>query len=496
VKLLGYMPDADPLTDGALLDCDGVLPTYRGISSAPSQQATSMDDLSATCIGAASLTKINGDTRTFAAFSTHIKEQSGTSWADVSENSVSGYPAVTDRWRFAQYGNVSLAVAKEVVLQKSDSAGNFGKVTSTASGSTVTAPSASIVETVNDFVFLCDTTGVPGFVSDQGERWIASALGDYTDWTPSAATQCVTGTVKSVPGKITAARRFGDQIVLYKERGMFVGSYVGPPVIWQFPELPTAGVGTFSQESVCHLGTPEQPIHFFVGRDDFYMFDGARVFPVGRDVKDRFFAELNLTEADRIICLPTKGQDIVRVFYPSSGAAQLNACLTFNFRSRRWGRDDHTVEYAFEYLATGVTYDDLGSLYSTYDDLPSASYDEAFQGAKTTQPAVFDTTHGLNTLTGTPGTATLTPAHFGSDQVVSRVTRINPRWITRPDTASLDNYYWMDSGDTPTLDTTVQMSAASFDFIRSARWHKFDFAWTGSWETNVMAVEAMPDGAE
>jgi hypothetical protein len=496
MKLVGYMPDADPLADGALINCNRVVPTYRGIAAAPSQQATSMADLSATCIGAASLTKIDGSTRTFAAFSTHIKEQSGSTWADVSESSVTGYPAVTHRVRFAQYGNVSLAVAKEFVLQKSDTSGNFGKVTSTASGSTVTAPSASIVEVVNDHVFLCDTAGVPGFAGDAGDRWIASALGDYTDWTPDVATLCVTGRLTSVPGKITAARRFGNQLIIYKELGMYVGSNVGPPVIWSFPELPNASVGTFGQESVCQVGTPEQPLHFFVSRDDFYMFDGSRVFGVGRKVKERFFSELNLAEADLIICLPDRTKDIIRIFYPSSGAAQLNACLVFNYRSQEWGRDDHSIEFAFNYLAAGVTYNDLGNLYSTYNDLPNASYDEAFQGARTSQPGVFDTTHGLNTMTGTPGDATLTPAHFGSDDVVSLVMRLSPRWITRPTAGNVNNYYWMDSGDTPVLDTTTTMSAASFDFLRSARWHRFDFSWSGDWETNALQINAVGDGAE
>lgn len=491
MKLLSYQPDADPLEDGALLECFAVVPTYRGIAGAPTGiQAQDVSVLPATCQGAASLTKLDGGTRTFAGTQTKLYE--APDWSDVSDGT---YATVLARWEFAQYGNVSLAVAKEVVLQASATSGPFGAVTSTASGSTVTAPAAACIEVVNDFVFLADTTGADGG-GDEPDRWIASAMGDYEDWTPDIGTQCVTGRLTSVPGKIVAARKFGDQIVLYKQKGFYIGSYVGPPIIWSFPEVPSANTGTFCQESVINLGTPEQPLHFFVGPDDFYLFDGARPVPIGKGVKERFFSELNIDEAHQIVCVPNRRMGIVRIHYPSGGSASLNACLIFNYRVKRWGRDDRTIEFAFEYLAPGVTYDGLGGLYATYDSLPDLTYDEAFSGAKVPQSAYFSTSHVLHTLTGSAQSSGFTTSHYGDDGFNTLVSRLTPRWITRPSSGQMENGYWMVSGDGPTLESAKQMIDGRFDLLRTAAWHQFTFTLSGNWEVNAMRVDSQPDGEE
>lgn len=500
MKLLGYAPDLDPLTDGILLECDHVVPTYRGIGSAPSAVAAEITaNAASAAIGAATLIKINGDARTFFGSDTKLYEEASKAWSDVSGGT---YTTVTDRWRFAQYGDVSLAVSKENVLQASSS-GAFATVTSTATGSTVTAPSASVIEVVNDFIFLGDTTGVPGFTSDTGDRWVCSALGDYQNFTPDTSTQCVTGRLTSTPGKIKAMKKFGDQIVVYKERGMYLGSYVGPPVIWGFPEIPTANQGTWCQESVIALGTPEQPLHFFVGRDDFYLFDGARPTAIGHGVKERFFGELNLDAAEQICMVLDRQNTRVLIHYPKSPSTTNNACLVFNYRTRKWGVDTRDIEFAFEYIGGSVSYSGLGAYLTTLlgatatygSDIP-LPYGGLVPQGNNFVPAIFNTSHVLLTLTGEGGMSTFTPSIIGTDDFTSRVQRVAPRWLTRPSDASMTNYYWMVSGDTPTLDTTSQMESGRFDILRSASWHKFSFELTGNWETNAMKIDAVQDGAE
>lgn len=496
MKLLSYAPDLDPIQDGVLLECDHVVPTWRGIASAPSAADANQTVLAATAIGGASLVKISGDVRTFAGTSTKLWEQSGSDWTDVSEGTTAYASSVTDRWRFAQYGDVSLATAKEIVLQFSNGAGAFAKVTSTATGSTVTAPSAAVVEVVNDFIFVGNTTGMPTATGDQPDRWACSAIGDYSRWTPDIGVQCVTGRLTSIPGKITAIRKFGDQVAIFKERGIYLGNYEGPPIVWRFPEVPTANNGTWCQESVIQIGTPEQPLLFFVGRDDFYVFDGARPIPVGLGVKETFFSTLNVSEADQIICLHDRTNSVVYVYYPVGSSSTLTAALVYHYRTKKWGVDNRSIEYAFEYLASGLTYNDLGNFYSTYADLPSTGYDEAFPGGKTPKPGFFNTSHDLYTLTGTGTSSTLTSHDFGSDDTRTTITRITPRWITRPSAGSMVNYFWDNSGDSPTTGSTVTMASGRFDVIRSGGWHRFAFTLSGDWEFNELAIDSQVDGLE
>lgn len=500
MKLATYAPDLDPITDGVLLECNHVVPTFRGIAAAPSQAAADITaNAASAAIGAATLIKIDGSQRTFYGSDTKLYEEVSKAWTDVSSGA---YTQVTGRWRFAQYGNVSLAVSKQNVLQATSS-GAFTVVTSTASGSTVTAPSASVMEVVNDFVFLGDTTGVPGFTGDAGDRWACSAMGDYANFYPAQSTQAATGRLTSTPGKITAIKKFGDQVVVYKERGIYLGSYVGIPLIWSFPEVPTALQGTWCQESVISLGTPEQPLHFFVGRDDFYLFDGAHPVPVGYGVREKFFTDLNTAVADMIHMTLDRNNARVYVHYPKSPSTVCNACLVFNYRTKKWGVDNRSTEFSFEYIGGAIAYSGLGTYLTTvlgttakYGTVINRTYGNLTPKGAGFRPAIFDASHVLYTLTGAGISADLVTHDFGTDNVNATVQRLTPRWITRPDAASVNNYYWMASGDNFVLDTTTQMSDGRFDFLRSAAWHRFGFTFSGDWELNELKVEAQQAGNE
>src|SRR5690606_32918449 len=125
VQLLGYMPDADQTTPGVLLDCDQIVPTVRGIAGAPSPTSTGLAAASATVTGAAMVQKLDNSTRLFAGSSEKIEEAtSATSWTD---RSASGGYTGNEPWRFAQFGDVTLATNKAEAIQASSS-GSFATV--------------------------------------------------------------------------------------------------------------------------------------------------------------------------------------------------------------------------------------------------------------------------------------------------------------------------------------------------------------------------------
>src|SRR3990167_118880 len=109
LKLLGYAPDADPTVLGVLTGMNGVVPSIRGLKGAPSPENTPLASLAATCIGSAVLSNLDDTTRLFAGSRIKLYESGASTWTDVSR--AASYTAGTAaRWRFAQQGNVSLAV--------------------------------------------------------------------------------------------------------------------------------------------------------------------------------------------------------------------------------------------------------------------------------------------------------------------------------------------------------------------------------------------------
>lgn len=476
VKFLGYAPDADPTLPGIIVDCGAWIPSFKGYEAAPSPQAASVTDaLAAACRGAAVLRKLDETTRFFAGSGTKLYEASGTGWTDRTRASGGDYNLASDRrWRFAQYGDVSLAVAKTEILQ-STSSGAFANVAADT-------PKASIVETVGQFVFLGDINdqGALASYGDSPDRWWCCAKGDHTSWTPSTSTEATSGRLTSSPGKIRAMRRFGERIVAYKHRSMFVGEYRGAPQVWNFTELP-GQVGAACQECVVNVGTPEEPKHIFMGFEDFYEFDGSRVKPIGENwVKKAVFDTLNKSYAEQATALHDVINSRIYFFYPVASSVNPDKCVVYNYKTDKWGRDDRQVEATVEYISGGMTYDDLGTSYSTYADLPSVSYDSSFWTSEFPIPAIFDTSHLLKTLNGTPGSSTYTTGDMGDENVWMTVSRVRPRFITAPTTGSMINYYRENLGDSLSTGATTSLASGKFDVLREARWHRFRFDFTGS----------------
>ena len=489
LELVGYAPDLPPTTPGVIVTCTNMVPSIKGMKGAPSVQSPSgiSGSLGASCQGAASLRKLDESVRTFAGTGTDLKEIAGGGWTVVSKSSGVYALGGDVRWRFAQFGNVSLAAAKSDTLQAS---------TSSAFADVSGAPKAGGVEVVGQFAFLWDTNEASN--GDSPHRWWCSAKGDYTDWTPSIATECATGVITSTAGKIRSIKRFGPHVVIYKLRSIHLGIYAGQPSIWNFDREISSQVGAVSHEAIVDVGTPEEPRHIFMGFDDFYEFNGGRPVPLGQGwVKETVFNELNKTYMERAIALLDRANSIVYFFYPTGASNNPDKCVVYNYKTKRWGRADRTIEHAFEYISVGLTYDDLGSSYSTYHDLPSVSYDSTIWTSGYPIPGVFDTTNTLKTLDGASSSSGFVLGDMGDAERNSTVLGVIPEFFTAPTSATLTNYYRQyNLGDSLTTGVTTSMSTKKkFDFKRSAKWHRFEFSFTGAAELKNLTVPLVEAGS-
>lgn len=483
--LLGFSPDLDPTQEGVIVDCAAFIPSLKGMKAAPSDTSATLAAPSANEIkGAALVEKLDGTTRFLAADSSKIYEAtSATAWTERA----SGYSAGTlDRWRFAQFGNVTLATNKSTKLQASTST-TFAEAHSSA-------PKASIVETVDQFVFLFDTNETT--YGDQSDRWWCSGIGDYTSWTPAISTQCTTGRLLQSNGAIRAGRRLGSSIVAYKERSTYLGTYVGPPIVWDFREVSNVA-GALSHEVVVPVVLENGGyMHFFMGADDFFAFDGSRPVSIGTPLRQWVFSRLNRSYTYRCLSYHNVKEALIYWAFPTT-TTFCDTCVVYNYRTGKWGRDDKNVEAFVNYASPGLTYGDLGSSYTTYGDLTgSLLYGTAFPSGAQRFPSYFNTSHALKHMVGAAGVSSFTTGDMGDEAAVLTVDRIQPRWASRPTTASVTNYYRMQLGDSLTQDQTVSMSSARFDLQRSARWHRFTFSMSGEAEIPAVDYRFVLDGEE
>lgn len=483
--LQGYAPDVDQTIDGVITSCQAFVPTEKGMQAAPSAQDTGLDALVSTCYGAAAVRKLDNSFRLIAGTATKLYELTSTTWTDRTRASGGDYALGADNfWRFAQFGDTTLAVAKSDTLQYSSST-TFADVTG--------APKASIVETVAGFVFLFDTNEV-GF-GDSPNRWWCAAQNDYTDWTPSIATQCASGLLVSSPGRIFAGKRFGDQIVVYKERAMYVGTYVGAPQIWNFQQV-VGEAGCNSQEAVVNVGSSDNPVHIFMGADDFWRFDGARPVPIGGPVRKTVYESLDLTYANRIKTLHDRVNSRIYFYYPSrAGNGAIDSCVVYHYRTNKWGRDDRTVEAVLEYLSGAITWDTFP--YASWDAIPSSlSWDSPFWTSGNLTPGVFNTSNKLLSLDGIATNSQFTTGDSGDDENYYLLQRVKPKWLTKPTSATMTNFYKASEGDSLVTDATTTMVDSRFDHLISSRWHRLQFDMVGDCVLNEINATYTQDGSE
>lgn len=478
IPFTGFLPDADEHSEGVITDCEMMLPSMKGYKGAPSF-VSATDALAAECRGSAYVVKLDNSTRLFAGTQTKLYELSGTTWTDVSR--VGDYVGSGDSvWRYAQFGDISLAVNGADAFQYSNGSGDFADLAG--------APKATTIETVGGFVMVGNYND--GTSTPDGIKW--SAYLDYSDWTPDVATQAGDLRLLDTPGEVRGLKRLGQYAVAYKEQSMYLGVNNGPPTLWGFT-LISGEIGAVSHESIVSIETA----HFFISRTDIFMFDGARPVPVGDGVREWFFNDLNSDYAFKIRGIHDKNNTQILWYYPSTqSTGSLDSCLILNYRTRKWGRANRTIEACLEYLTGAFTYGTLEAAYATYDLIPDVSYGSPFWTTSSPNMAVFNTSHVLGTLNGASLSSSITTGAIGDDVQMTMISRVQPRFINDPTTGSMINYYRMTDGATYTTDATSAMSSARFDVLRSARWHKVKTSFTGDVEVAGQSYILVPEGYE
>jgi len=475
VDLDEFAPDYDQSTLGVIADVSNVYHDVSGWAATPSRSDPGYAALASTCAGAATVKLLSGSQRMFAGTGTKLYEISSGTWADVSRG---GDYTSSINWRFSQFGNASLAVNNVAPIQQSITSGAFSDVSG--------APAAKYIDSVSGFVMVAST--IDGTYGDNTDGWWCSALNDQASWTPSIATQSARGRIIDSPGGFTGLRRLGDEFVLYKSSAMYVGRYQGPPIIWSWERIP-GDIGTVSNDSVVVVGT----VHYFLSEQGFYMFDGSIPRPIGAQIRTWFASRVKQASYDKVTALHDQARNMIYWFYVSNNSASdiADECVTYNYRTNKWGRANQNTVVALNAISSPITYDGLGALYATYDDMPSIPYDSSFWVASNQAPGVFGTDNKLYFLSGEPASASITTGVMGNNVSVSTVTEIIPMYATQPTTATCD-YIGRDratSTSAMSQKTGTALIGGKFDVLGEARWHQFIINSSGGMRLRSLEID-------
>lgn len=481
-KLLGFAPDADPTIAGVLTDCVNFIPYEQGMKGAPTGLTPSgVPALAAACNGAVVVTKLDDTRRIFAGTQTKLYELSGGSWADVSTGSYTG--GVDTRWSFTQFGNSTIAANLTDVIQRSTGAG-FAPLGY--------ALKAKIVFSVGAFVMALNTSdGTYGVTPD---RWWCCASYDDSSWTPSVSTLATTGRLVSAPGQITAGGKLGEYAIVYKDKAIYVGQFVGAPAVWDWVQVPGGDAGCVGQDAWCDVGGA----HFVVGQDNIWIFDGSRPAPIATgQVRQWFYNNSNPSYRYKIQCVFDRFNNVVWACFPSSNSTVCDKALVYHLATKQWGLVNITVEALLNYVSAGATIDGMDAVSGTIDGLSAYSFDSQFWLTGGRALSAFNTSHQLQLLNGTTGTSGYTTGDAGDDDVVSLLSKIRLRFAPgyKPAAASVETFYKMTEGDSLTSGSAGTLNDGKFDVLQSARYHRAAFTFTGDVRVLAMGAVLTPQGS-
>lgn len=475
VPLAGFVPDADPMTPGVLTDCTMLVPTERGFRAAPGEVAAAVDPLPAESRGLKVVTLLSGGKRLFAGTQTAAYELTGSTWTNRSR--AGGYTGGTEnRWTFTQFGNVTIGANQTDTIQAAAATAAFADIAG--------APKARIVESVAGFVMAFGTVDATN--GDEADRWWCSGLYNHATWTPSQATQAATGRLIDAPGEIRAGRRLGGDIVAYKERAMFLGRYVGPPVIWAWQQI-TGEVGAVSHEAVVSIGTA----HYFMGGDDFWVFDGSRPQSIGAGIRRWFFSRANRALLYRTQGYYDRVNGTIYWYYASlASSGELDACIAYNARSGKWGVANRRAMDVLTYIETDETFDEFGAGL-TYDELPALAFDSPQWLAGGETAAILTPARTIALLSGRAQASSFTTGALGSEGEVAFVSRVTPRFSQAPTSASME-HAWAESSGLPFTTAKVStLSKGRFDTLLEARWHRLRVVMQGDAEVSAIDIDGI-----
>ena len=269
---------------------------------------------------------------------------------------------------------------------------------------------------------------------------------------------------------------------------MFLGQYVGAPVVWDWTQVSGGDAGCVGKKALCDV----DGVHFFVGEDNFWLFDGTRPVPLADGtLRDWFQANSNPSFRFLIECVYNRAANQVWIFYPSIGSEVLDHTLVYHVKAKRWGRANRVIQSALEYVSPAATIDGLTAYAATIDTLPDVGLDSQYWLSGGRSLTVFNHENQLMSLSGGSDTSSMETGDAGDDEAMTLFKGMTLRFKVAPQSAAMRTFHKRNSGQDYLEGPSSTMSDGKFDVLITDRWHRARFDFVGP--THVTGMK--PNGA-
>lgn len=185
------------------------------------------------------------------------------------------------------------------------------------------ANNRGVVVTDERFVMLLGSDGVVDQVS-----W--SDRENAEEWTPDVTNEA--GDIRlATAGSIECAVKVRGRTLILTSVDAHTATYQGPPTVYGFERVGNA-CGVISPAAAVAVGS----MAFWMGYDNFFIFDGSTVTSLPCEVHDRVFSDINFIERGKVSAVSNQLHNEVWWFYPTAGTEN-DRYVYFNYKDQYWG---------------------------------------------------------------------------------------------------------------------------------------------------------------
>lgn len=239
------------------------------------------------------------------------------------ERNYSTAPATT--WSLDNWGEdlVACSDADGKLYDWDKSAFDSDPTTIAAQVTNAPTDNSAIVVTAERFVFCLGAGG-----NTRKVQWCDRE--NLTVWSPQVTNEA--GDLElQTPGDLMAGCRVRGRTLLLTTTDCWTATYQGPPIVFGFQKIGDS-CGLVGRNMLSSVG----PAAFWMGNNNFFVYDGSTAQVLPCEVHDKVFTEMNRDKLSHGWCVSNQKYNEVWWFYPGESADEPTRYVAYDYREQHW----------------------------------------------------------------------------------------------------------------------------------------------------------------
>jgi hypothetical protein len=180
-----------------------------------------------------------------------------------------------------------------------------------------------------------------------------------TSWTPAATNEAGDFELQT-NGQIMAGLRMRGRTLILTSTDAHIATYSGPPFVYGFERVGTS-CGLIARKAAVAI----EHGAFWMGKENFFMFDGSIAKQMPCDVADYVFGDINDSQISKTYAVHNSEYGEIWWFYPSGNSTENDSYVAYDYAAGHWeiGRIDRTAGVDQGIFDDPIWADASGNLY-------------------------------------------------------------------------------------------------------------------------------------